>query len=194
MERLLLLSAILVVGCQPGPDRDEVFRGYVDAVNRKDLDAALGFHTPDAVFLIPGQDTIAGLDAMRRLLQWDSVLESSLRFGPSAERGDTLFVEGGSERSLWFAGIGIDSILYGPGIRVVFEEDLIAGIFPSALRPASGQEFERKLTDFLGWASTNAANELETLLPQGRFRYDGAAAASWLPVFDRYAATLDTIR
>ena len=192
MKRLLSVAAVfLVAACAEPVDRDAVFRAYVDAVNRSDVSGALRLHTPDAVFLIPGQDTIRGLGQMRGLLQWDSVLQSSIAFGPSELRGDTLVLDQGSERSLWFSGIGMDSLHYAPGLRVVFDNGLIDGIFPSALTPASATEFETKVGRFLAWGTQNATRELATLMTDGRFRYDADAARQWLVILDTYADAIE---
>lgn len=118
--RFQIVIAASFAACSTGSGRDEVFRSYVDAVNRNAVSAALALHTADAEFIIPGQTPIRGLEAMRSLLQWDSVLTSQLRFDKGAWRGDTLVISGGSERNAWFAGIGMDSLAYGPGLQVVF--------------------------------------------------------------------------
>ncbi len=165
--------------------REQVLRGYIGAVNANDVDAALSYHTPDAEFLIPGQNLIRGTEPMRALLQWDSVLASQIRFEPESWAGDTLVVGPGVERNAWFSGVGIDSIRYGAGTRFVFEGDRIKGVYPSALEPESLEAFQTRVGAFLGWAQTNAP-EVEELAPGGLFTYDRESAAAWLVVLDRY--------
>ena len=179
----------LAGGCTGGVDHVAIFQDYAGAVTRNAVEEALGFHTSDAEFVIPGQVPIRGTDAMRDLLQWDSVLQSSLAFDGFEEVGDTLLVTSGSERNLWFSGVGLDSITYGPGLRIVFDGALISGIYPSALTPESQAEFEGRVGEFMGWAAQAAADDVGRLMPNGLFRYDASAALVWLELLQRYQAT-----
>jgi hypothetical protein len=184
--------APLALSCTTSVDRESVMRGYVDSVNRNDVSAALAFHTPDAEFIIPGQPPIRGIEAMRSLLQYDSVLQSTLSFGPGIQRGDTLFAGQGSERNGWFRGIGLDSIAYASGTRFVFEGALIKGIYPESLVAETASEFEVRVEAFMSWAAENAPDELSALMPDGLFRYDRESAEAWLILLARYAGRDDS--
>ena len=179
----------LTLSCTADVDRESVFLDYFDAVNRNAVSEALAFHTPDAEFVIPGQPPIRGTEALRSLLQWDSVLNSSVRFGPVEQQlGDTLFAGPGSERNAWFQGIGLDSIVYASGSRFVFEGALIKGIYPSSLTPKSTAEFEARVEAFMGWAAAYSPDDMASLLPNGVFRYDREAAEAWLDLLAVYAS------
>lgn len=188
MQNRLIFVIAGLTACGPAADqesRESAFEGYLDAVNRNAVSEALAFHTPDAEFVIPGQNPIRGIHAMRSLLQWDSVLASRIRFAPLEWRGDTLVVGRGAERNAWFTGIGLDSIQYASGSRFVFEQDLIRGIYPSSLQPESSAEFEAKFRAFWIWAETSAP-EAAQLAPEGLFQYNAAAADRWLGILARY--------
>jgi len=146
------------------------------------------FYTANAEFIIPGQPPISGTDALRSLLQWDSVLHSSLNFGPVELLGDTLFAGPGSERNAWFQGIGLDSIVYASGSRFVFEGSLIKGVYPSSLTPQSTEDFEARVREFMGWAAEYAPDDMARLLPNGVFRYDREAAEAWLDLLAVYGS------
>jgi len=183
---------LLVLGCTGKSEdrrREEVVRRYIDAVNTNDVRRALSYHTRTARFLIPGQDTIVGTDAMRALLQWDSVLGSEIRFDDGEWSGDTLVLGGGTERNAWFRGVGLDSVHYAPGTRFVFEGDLINGVYPAALAQPWADEFATKVGAFMTWADGNAP-EVADLAPGGRFKYDGESARRWLVVLERYGRHL----
>ena len=109
----------------------KIFTAYIDAVNRNDIKEALITHTRDAEFIIPGQDPINGTEELRSLLQWDSVMRSQISFTDLEVNGDTIIAGSGSESNFWFQGIGLDSIAYAPGTRVVFDGKLIKGIYPA---------------------------------------------------------------
>ena len=188
MKSWLFIVIAALASCDPPPDpglREAALRGYIEAVNRNAVSEALAFHTPDAEFQIPGQGTIQGLEAMRSLLQWDSVLGSRIRFEPLNWRGDTLVVSAGAERNAWFAGIGVDSIQYTAGTRFVFEGDRIRGVYPASLEPESLVELEARFGAFWRWAETNAP-EAARLAPEGLFQYNAEAAQEWLDIFARY--------
>jgi hypothetical protein len=188
MRQILFVLLSAIAACGPKADyevREAVLEDYIDAVNRNDVIEALAVHTPDAEFLIPGQNLIRGTEAMRSLLQWDSVLGSHIRFAPLEWHGDTLVVGAGAERNAWFSGIGIDSIQYEAGTRFVFDGNRIRGVYPSRLQPESLAEFVAKFSEFSVWADATAP-EVARLAPDGLFRYDAAAAESWLAVLERY--------
>lgn len=183
---ILIAVTITIVGCPGNPNRVAIFERHVDAVNRNAIEEALSLYTADAEFMIPGQRPIRGTDAMRSLLEWDAVLGTRLEFSGFEERGETLFVASGTERNAWFSGVGLESIEYGAGLRVVFEGDLIAGIYPSGLTPKSASELETRVGAFMTWAGTHAPDELERLLPEGYFQYDSQSARAWIRLLDRY--------
>ncbi|MEJ2216179.1 MAG: nuclear transport factor 2 family protein [Gemmatimonadota bacterium] len=188
MSRATLLSLALFAACAGETQtarREAVFRGYVAAVNSHDVSKALAFHTSDPEFVILGQPPIRGRDAMRSLLQWDSVLNSHIRMEPSRWLGDTLILKAGSERNAWFEGIGLDSIRYSAGTRIVYQGDRIKEVHPSDLVPQSAAEFQAKAEAFFRWAQTNAP-EVAQLAPGGSFKYDRGSAAVWLQVLQRY--------
>jgi len=183
-----LFLAFMAVSCDQDVGPEEVFREYLDAVNQNDVSRALAVQTRDAEFVIPGQTPVRGIDGIRSLLQWDSVLQSQVRFGVVERIGDTLIAGPGSERSLWFEGIGLDSLAYEEGTRVVFEGRLIKGIYPAALIPESAAAFELRFGEFMAWATQNAPDELDQLMPGGFFEYSSAAAEGWLTLLRRYEA------
>lgn len=181
--------ALALCACSGPPSeasREAALESLVRAVNRNDVEAALAHYTPDAEFLIPGQHPIRGTEAMRDLLQWDSVLDSRIRFRTDRWRGDTLVAGVGVERNAWFAGVGLDSIVYAAGTRFVFDGEKISGIYPSTLSAKSMSEFEPKYRAFFEWGEANAP-EVARLAPGGQFVYTGAAAEEWREVLARYA-------
>ena len=188
----LAVTIIASAACGPTSERgsrESAVGAYIDAVNRNAVSEALAFHTPDAEFVIPGQNAIQGIDAMRSLLQWDSVLGSHIGFTALEWRGDTLVMGPGFERNAWFQGIGLDSILYSAGTRFVFEGERIRGVYPSSVRPESMANLQAKFEAFWHWAETDAPHAAE-LAPRGLFKYNAAAAEDWLGILARYQEEL----
>jgi hypothetical protein len=72
---VLLLAAALFLGlvaaaCQPaGPAPTTVVRDYYEALNSEDIDAAMGYIAPEAVFINP-TGTYEGADAIRASLEF----------------------------------------------------------------------------------------------------------------------------
>ena len=190
---ILIVIAFTIVGCAGNPDRVAIFQRYVDAVNRKAIEEALSLHRADAEFIIPGQRPVRGTESMRSLLEWDVVMGTHLEFSGFEERGDTLFVASGVESNAWFSGVGLESIEYGAGLRVVFDGDLITGIYPSGLTPDSASEFKAHVGAFMTWAGTHAPDELERLLPEGYFQYDSQSAHAWIKLLGRYKDALSQV-
>jgi hypothetical protein len=194
LSTLALLGVLAFAACRGESERqhrEALFREYVAAVNAHDVSKALGYYAPDVEFVIPGQDPIRGTDANRSLLEWDSVMNSRIRMVPSGWAGDTLTMAAGSERNAWFRGIGLDSIRYAAGTRVVYRGDRIKGIYPANLEPGSAAAFQARAQAFFAWAQANAP-EVAQLAPGGLFKYDGASAEAWLEVLRRYEENEDS--
>ena len=187
-----LLLAPLLFSCSPASEPEQVLGQYIDAVNGHSVARAVALHADDAEFILPGQAPIRGIEAMTALMQWDSVMQSRIRFGEVERHGDTLIAGRGSEQNLWFRGIGLDSISYASGTRFVFEGTLIKGVYPANLLPESASELDARFGEFVIWASTHAPDDLALLLPDGLFRYDPEAAVTWLSLLDRYASREDS--
>ena len=185
-----LLLGVLSLSCSKRPNDASELRGYLDAVNRNAVAEALAFHTPDAEFIIPGQSPIRGSADLRSLLQYDSVLKSSVRFEAAVQIGDTLILGPGSEKNLFFESIGLDSVAYAGGTRVVLEGSLIQGIYPANLLPESAAVFQQRYGEFMTWAGEEAPEEVARLMPDGLFRYDRVSAEAWLQLLRRYAARM----
>ena len=167
-------------------EKIKIFNTYVDAVNQNDVSGALATHTQDAEFIIPGQEAIKGREELRSLLQWDSVLQSRIMFTDLRVHGDTLITGAGSERNFWFEGIGLNSIAYGPGTRVVFQGKLIKGIYPATLHSESRLEFELRFQEFLIWAMQNVPEDLAQLMPDGFLTYNSESASDWIKLLEYY--------
>ena len=70
---LVAASAVRAEAQQPAPDPETVFRGFIDAQNRGDVDAALAFFTDDAVAsgtpVCPPPGYCAGRQGVRRRIE-----------------------------------------------------------------------------------------------------------------------------
>jgi hypothetical protein len=91
-QRMILVGTaltLLVVSCDPSQSRIEVVEEYLTRLNGHNPSAVLDLHTAQPEFAIPGQDVIRGREALRTLLQWDSVLGTRLDMSGFTERGDT---------------------------------------------------------------------------------------------------------
>jgi hypothetical protein len=182
----LIFLGVIIKSCSSDLEKIKTFNTYVNAVNQNDVSEALSTHTQDAEFIIPGQKVIRGSENLRSLLQWDSVLQSRIKFTDLKVHGDTLIAGAGSERNFWFDGIGLDSIVYASGTRVVFQGKFIKGIYPATIVSESSKELERCFQRFMIWATQNASEDLVQLMPDGFFIYNSESAKEWIKLFDYY--------
>ena len=180
--------AFLVLSCTPSQSRIEVVQEYFTRVNTHAPSAVLELHTSDPEFAIPGQDVIRGREEMYALLQWDSVLGTRLDMSGFTERGDTVFIQEGSEQNRWFAGLGLERVEYQPGTMFVFDGDRIAGVYPIGFTERTMQEFMPRMQAFMAWASEHRGDELGQVLPNGRFVYTPEAALQWLDLLASWSA------
>ncbi len=190
-QRMILIGTaltLLVVSCGPSQSRIEVVEEYLTRLNGHNPSAVLDLHTAQPEFAIPGQDVFRGREAMRALLQWDSVLGTRLDMSGFTERGDTVFIKEGSEQNRWFAGLGLARVEYRPGTMFVFDGHRIAGVYPTGFTERTTEEFMPLMQAFMAWASEHRSDDIEQVLPDGRFVYTPVAAHQWLDLLAAWAS------
>lgn len=155
---------------------------YVARHSAGDVEGLLALHTEEAEFLIPGQPLIRGRRGLRDLYEWDAVLASALVVDGVSVEGDSLLIEQIVERNRFFAALGLAEVHYQPGSRFVIRNGLLSGIYPARFTAETEARLVEQFGQLFGWLSANRPHDAQRLLPNGKFRYDGAAARLWLDV------------
>jgi len=167
----------------------ERWEAYLEAHNAGLADDMLALYTEDAVFAIPTVGELRGTEQLRDLVAWDVANHGQLHCEGYAVSGDQLTIEQVTESNDWFRAIGVETVHYQPGTRVVFREGLLAEVRPAPFTEESAKAVEAAFGPFMAWASTHPDKPLESLLPGGKFAYSKQSAERWQAWFGTWHAT-----
>jgi len=182
MSIVMALLAPAWIGCASRQAPASFVKHYVELHRSRDIDGLLALHANDAEFMIPGQETIRGMEALRDLLEWDAVLETELTMAGISADGDTIFIDSLVERNKWFQAIGLPEVRYRSGTRIVLRGGRIVGTYPAPFDDDTQQRLRDRFEALVQWLREYRRDALEQLLPGGKFRYNAASARRWLEV------------
>jgi SnoaL-like protein len=187
-----IVSAFVVLAlgsCARGLDPGALVEHYVELHRSGDIDELLALHSDDAEFLIPGQEPIRRIAALRNLFEWDAVLKSELFMDSISAEGDTIVVDSVIERNKWFQAIGLSEARFQPGTRMVLKDGRIVGTYPAAFDAETQKRVAAGFERIVRWLRQYRPEALERLLPGGKFKYDAASAKLWLEVFEEWKSS-----
>ena len=180
------LLTLTLISCSQKSDNVKIVEDYFAAHNSHNVNKTMKFYSKDASFEIPGQDTFKGLEQILEIEEWDAALSSDLEASDFVDNGDTVFVNKIIERNDWFENMGIDSVVYNPGTRIILEKGLIKAMIPSPLLQESRERILTRLEMFVNWAKTIEPEALKSLLPEGKFSYKKENANKWISLLKEW--------
>ena len=169
---LLLLFAMVIASCSPKPSPVELVMTYEDAYNSYDLDRFLSLFAEDATFEVVGQFVFKGKEDIRRVAEYDSVLNLHMSIIRLSTKADTVFCDL-TETNDWLKTAGIGEARYTG--RFVFEDGLMKLIEGKAT-PETDLAFNQVLNPLMEWASEERPEELAQMMPEGKFVYNAENA------------------
>ncbi len=178
---LVILSTVLVMGCEKKVDLKVQMESYFAKHNAHDIDHTMKLFADNAIFSLPGQKPLKGKAAIRRVESWDSAIDSRLQVREMKVSGDTVILGQITERNRWFIVAGIQEVTYDPGTYAVFRDGYITEFHPSRLTQASAREVSDMFRTFWDWAQQNKPDDLAIISPPGKpFQYDASKAEGWI--------------
>lgn len=174
----------LVVSCSTSPE--SVIVAYEREHNSHDVNGALAFFDDDITFESKGVWIKEGKDEMRMLEEWDSTLNSNLKFTHIRENADSVYCAV-VESNDWFRAIGIDNIRHDPVILVLDDskiEKIIA--IPSI---ESGEVIQSAIKEITDWSAANGDSTIFSLIKNGQFVYSKEHAKTWLALLENWNAS-----
>ncbi len=189
---VLFLLAVLCsgTGCKKSVDGRALIDEYLKAHGTRNIQKLLEMHTEDSEFVFPDGLTIRGKQALRKLFQWDSVLQSHLTMGEIRQNGDTLLIDSVSEANLFFKALGVERVQYQPGTRFVLRKGRIAGTYLVPITAENLSRLQKNFQTFMEWLNATNPQIVERLLPGGKFVHDAASAQQWLKMLDEWQQSL----
>ena len=181
-----MLLLMLAIGCAPSPA--SVFDDYIDAMERKDLDATLAFFSDDFVMETPEGEFRATREYIPMLLEWDFAADTRIEVREKRVSGDTVTV------IVWETNPFLE--LTGMGPYLMRSHYVVSG------RQFTRQTFElieghgemrRAIKPVVRWAKIHDPEALEKVYPGGKFIYSGDAVRNWIALLRKWkAATANT--
>lgn len=177
---------MLVTSCAPSPA--SVFDDFIDAVQRRDLDAALSFYADDFVMQSPDGHFHATREWMPLILEWDFAAGTEVEVREKRVSGDTVFVVVRETNPfLEMTGMGPQVIRS----RYLVRENQFTNQRFELLE--GHLEMRRAIMPVVKWAKVNDRDALEEVYPEGKFIYNGEAVVKWIALLERWrAATAET--
>ena len=182
---LLLLFAIVIASCSPKPSPVELVMAYEDAYNSYDLDRVLSLFAEDAAFEVVGQFVCQGKEDIRRVAEYDSVLNIHMSIIKFATKDNTVSCEL-VETNDWLKTSGIGEARYTG--KFVFEEGLIK-LIQGKPAPETEQAFNQVLNPLMEWASKERPEQLARMMPEGKFVYSAENAKKSLALLREWQET-----
>ena len=183
---LKLFCAILVTmlltccSCSRSTDfRDQVVSLF-DAINRRDVAAEMSYFADDVTYIISGDPPYIGKAAVRPLLEWDSVLMTTVDIGGLSVSGDTVTVDSWVENSEWFRLIGVPGTRSLPGSRFVFEKGLIKTVELSGQVSEDAKALAVHFRAFMIWFVNTHRDRVNEVRDKTFFRFSAQRAADWM--------------
>lgn len=170
-NRLVLLSILfLVVSCSAKPDLVQRVMEYQDHKNQQDLDFVLGMFTEDASLSFGPMGSLAGIEQVRAIHEYDVALDTKLQFEDCNAVDHDVSCRT-TETNDWLSLAYIESITYEES-RFAFTPDGRIQSVAATLSPESGAVLRAAIARFDTWARANQPDEYAALFSQdGSFAY-----------------------
>jgi hypothetical protein len=170
-----ILGAIVVTGavmysCSNKTSPQGIVEAHINAKNAHQVSASMQYIGDDAVLEIPGLGMIiTGKEERRRIAEYDSVLNTILTPSDFTVHGDTVSCSI-IERNDWLAAAGIPAIYYPTTMHVVKDGMIVYS--SGRMADSSAADIGNVLGEFVPWANENHPEEMDRMMPAGRFIYN----------------------
>jgi hypothetical protein len=183
----ILLVLLLICGsCSHSTDYGSRMTSLFDALNRHDVSTAIAYFAEDVQYIMDDGTTISGKPALRKLIQWDSTLATTLEVGGISTIGDTVIVDTLVESSEWGRLMGIPGMHSAPGSKFVFENGLIKRVEYSASLPEDGWKFRNRMTAFLNWLAIVHRERMNEVKNRTFFQFNAERASDLMALAEEW--------
>ena len=177
----LLILSLPFLACSPQPDYEQRVGDFAALKNEGDLEALLEQFSDAPVLSFGPLGSIAGLPAVRGILEYDLALNTHLEFGDCNTDGREVSCPV-VESNDWLRTAGIESITYDEN-RFVFDSDGRIESVSAALSAESAQVMGAAMGEFHQWAIANRPTAYAELFSDdGAFLYSRDSAEKVLVI------------
>lgn len=177
---LILLGSVLLSSCGPKPK--EILTGYEQAYNKHDISKILSYYSDNVVLDISILSQLKGKADLANYARYDSVMNTQIKISDIANSDDkTMFVM--YLTNDMYRTIGIDTAKYS----MIFTID---GGKITKMSGTTTRETDQKIQDFsqkfMLWAAREKLDELNRMMPNGKFMYTPENAKEYMSMILEY--------
>ena len=179
---ILLLAFSMIISCKKDKTQNTI-TSYISAHNEHNVSKELSYYHQEILFEIKDTWTKSGIEEMRTLSIWDSVLNSNLKLEEIKISGDSAYCKI-IENNDWFSAVGINDLVHDPTVFVI-EDNKIKRIIAYPSKETSAK-VQNAIGSIIQWSQQNQDSTIYELIPNGQFVYSDEAAHKWLDLFNRW--------
>lgn len=113
---VLIFLVLLTIGCHQ--NNKSIVKTYEALHNAHDIEKTMLLYHDDIQFELTGTWIKSGKSEIRALAEWDSALNSVLKFEAIDVKGDSVFCRV-IEKNDWFKAVGIEQIIHDTTIFIL---------------------------------------------------------------------------
>ncbi|MFQ5753454.1 MAG: nuclear transport factor 2 family protein [bacterium] len=163
-------STFILFSCTPKPET--LVEAYAEASNNHDVKKIVSLHAEDATFEVVGSFVLKGKDNIRKVAEYDSVLNIHMTIRNIVTRSDTVICDL-SEINDWLRTAGIGEAHYS--VRFELRNGFIKFLHAEATQKTE-QAFNAVLKPLIAWALKERPQQLAEMMPAGEFVYNAENA------------------
>jgi hypothetical protein len=160
---------------------DALFRDYVAALDRHEIERVLALYAPDLVFRRLGEPVERRIGDLRRIREWEAVMQARFAAEVYATRRDWLSAKL-EETNLLYSALDVRREIVA---EYRFEGGLIQETDLRTIREAA-RPWREALAELEGWLAARPPAETAGILERGRLVFSAAAARRLLPLLEEW--------
>ena len=172
-----LFLVVIILCCST--DHVKQVRTFEKALNSHHIENYLTLFTNDISFRMGGLSG-EGKEELRKIAEWDSVLNSDFSFTDIRIVRDTAICKCNEVNEL-INLMGIEIGTWDP-VKIVFNYGLIQ-YMSFEMTPECYQADQEAWRSLLNWAEKEQSQQLSELRPEGKFVVNATSAKGWLALF-----------
>lgn len=181
---LCFLFLCIINSC--APNLIDKAKAFEKAYNSHDIERIVSFFADNIRFEVVGFFVKEGKKDVRELIEYDAAVNVHMIISDIKVNRNTVTFKL-AESNDWFRLAGIEELIYEPN-RIVFHDGLIKEI-KSEITNESAVDMRKAWESVMEWALKERSQELEELLPGGKFIYNAESTEKWLVLLKEWKET-----
>ena len=185
MKKLIFFSIAIFLfsACNVSYEKENLVRKYLDAHNAHKTHRALKLFDENASFHVGTTHIKNGIEEIRSIEEWDSVLQSTYRYEIVKINEDTVFCDI-QENNLWLDALDIEPVKYQYA-QFIIRNNKIQQVSVKLTREDQ-KRLSEELNHLMKWALQTNPDMIAEISKDGEFVYNRQSAETWLKLVRKY--------